>query len=518
MSMIRAQWHSLSAVLGVWLGISVVGCKTKPAAPPAIEASGRLAAPNTTNARTLPPSITGIAFSPDGKAWMTGRLDRRFDFGSGVVSPSSNADLYLATLDPTICRATATFVFGGPHGDKASAGVAVARNGNVGIIGRFSGEIDFTPANADSPRSSENPRVAGLDFLRSSGPANAFYAVFDGSSRAGRAVPIKAHTVDAGTGGLTAIGSHPQQNAFAVCGKTNRAVPQWSDDAANKGVITSKRAPVPGGGMDLVVAKIDAANGSVLWGRQFGGDGDQLCGAATLDGNGDVVIAGSYTGKLAFDRRSLPEGPDLALLLFAAKLDGSTGATIAANGWGKGGRSYANSIAVDGKDNVFVGGTLGASIDFEGGLGMASEGMGDAFVAKLSPTLAPTWAKSFGDSSFEQTVKSVAVTAAGDVLIAGAFTGSLGTLGLVSSGPATPDAFTAKLAAADGTPLFAHAYGDAENAQSMGAIAVARTATGALADLSLAAGIFTGTIAFESTTLRASDIGGVAGYLARLAP
>jgi hypothetical protein len=511
------RWTWFGALLGLSVALSLIGCKAKTPSVAVSTVAQPRPVPAAPHATLLPPSVAGIALSPGGKTWMTGRLDQPFDFGSGAVAPSRGTEVYLAALDPTICKATATFVFGGAGGDKASTGLAVAANGNVGLIGRLSGEIDFTADQPDGPSPDGEPRAAGVDFLRS-GPRTAFYAVLDGSSQGRQVTPIKAHMVDVGAGRLTVVASHPQQNAFVICGNTSRAVPPWSGDPGNQGVITGKKAVVAGGGMDIVVAKIDAATGAVLWGRQLGGDGDQVCGAASLDGNGDVVIAGSYTGKLAFDDNPLPEAPNVALLPYVAKLKAATGATLAAASWGKGGRSHVNSVAVDADDNVFVGGTLGASMDLGAGVTLAAEGMGDAFVVKLAPTLAPRWAKSFGDSSFEQSVKSLAVTATGDVLIAGTVTGSLGGLGLTSSGLAAPDAFVARLAAANGATLSAHRYGDPDGAQGITAIAVARTAAGALADLVIGVGTFTGTVTFGPTTLRASDLGSVAGYVARLPP
>ena len=158
------------------------------------------------------------------------------------------------------------------------------------MIGVFSNEIDFTAAGSDTGTS-------GVDYLTSSIAGIAFYATFDGTSTGSYVTPIKEHLVDVGNGALAAIGSNPGQNAFVICGQADKVVAQ----STNKmGVLTTTSSWVTGNGRDLVVAKINAADGSVVWGKQIGGAGEQLCQSATIDNNGDVIIAGNYNGTLDF--------------------------------------------------------------------------------------------------------------------------------------------------------------------------------------------------------------------------
>ena len=502
----------VAAVLGTVSATGSMGCRRGPAAGKgATSASSKALSVNATNAKMWVPPITGMAVSATGTPWVTGRIYNAFDFGSGFVASSGSADIYLVKLDPTTCLATATFVFGGRAGnDQASRGVAVASKGNVGMIGQFTGEIEFTD---------NKPGTDGLDFLRG-GSGNHFYGVFDGASTGAHVTPVKTHTVDLGFGALLSVGSNPGQNAFAICGKTDKAVLQWSSSAANEGLITGGKA-VAGGEMDIVVAKIDAATGSVIWGKQFGGVGNQVCESVTIDNNGDVLLAGGYSGALSFGGISLPTVADATVaLLYVARLNGATGAAMTAKTWGFAGRSNALGLTVDADGNVIVAGSLGGDVDFGGGINITNLGWTDAFVVKLTPALAPIWAKSFGDADFDQQVKSVGVSSKGDVLIGGSFQGSLGTLGLTSAGKtaASADAFTAELAKADGAVLSAHAYGDAAGAQAVSVVTVARSATGALANSTFIGGSFSSEITFAATTLNSGKPTFLASYVARLVP
>jgi len=266
------------------------------------------------------------------------------------------------------------------------------------------------------------------------------------------------------------------------------------------------------------VAKIDAASGGVIWGKQFGGAGEQVCESAVIDNNGDVIIAGGYGGTLSFGNVALPNVADPTLaLLYVAKLNGATGAAISARTWGHMGRSNAYGLAVDSAGAIVVAGALGGNIDFGGGISITNYGWTDAFVVKLTPALVPVWAKSFGDADFDQGVKGVGVSSKGTVVIGGTFQGSLGALGLTSASKTAADGFSAELAAADGATLWAHAFGDADGAQSVSAVTVVRAASVPLADSVLIGGAFSSTITFGATVLNSGSPRNQASYVARLA-
>jgi len=473
-------------------------------------------------------TLEGLAAAPDGTPWAAGKLYAAFDFGSGQVPytagdqlpASRKSDIFLAKIDPSTGLATAAFDFGDTGNQAQDAtGVAIASSGNVGLIGYFTGEIDFTADNSDGSGPSGNPGNAGIDFLQNSSSIY-FYALFDGASTGTYPIPKTVHMVDVGNGALMSAGSNPGQNAIAICGKTSKVVPNWSTSGATKGVIFPTGTAVAGGGMDIVVAKIDASTGAVIWGEQFGGAGDQVCEAVTIDNNGDVIIAGNYNGTLNFGgaTTAFPAADSSTAILFVAKLDGTTGAVIAAQPWGNAGRSDAYSLTVDANNNIIAAGSIGAAIDLGGGVIMPYAGLTDAFVMKLDTTLAPQWAKSFGDANYDQKAKSVAVSSSGDVIFAGNFEGSMDTLGLSASSNTALDAFLAQLSGVDGSFVCAHPYGDAAGTQGISNIAVARVATGASANSTTIGGVFSSEMMLGSSDLNTGDANLSAGFVARMVP
>ena len=454
----------------------------------------------------VPPQLKGMATAGDGTIWTTGQFSSNFNFGSGTLAYGTGTKPtgFVAKLDPGTGLASAAFGFGNPDDkQQAPSGIAVASNGsggsNVAIIGNlpdFGGTVDFT---ANSCSGSGSP---GADCL-TSGSIIDFYVVFDGASSGAYVTPKWAHLVDLGTGRLQAVAADPAQSVFVICGKTSKAVPNWSTSGGSKGLITGGSATFGGGNTDLVVAKIDAA-GKVIWGKQYGGLGDQVCQSAALDADGNVIIAGNYSGDLF----SLPNVADTSGgtdALFMAKLSAADGTLVNAKTWGAaaGKISLANALAVDSSGNVVMGGYIGNQVDFGGGHVANYAGLNDAFVVKFDPSFNSVWAKGDGDLGYNQIVQSLSVSSTGDVFIAGNFRGTLPYLGLTDSAggtAATDDAFAAQLAAADGSLVCARSYGDVPGQQFAAKIAVTRAAAGGLADAVFLSGFFTGTLPLGGTT------------------
>jgi hypothetical protein len=132
------------------------------------------------------------------------------------------------------------------------------------------------------------------------------------------------------------------------------------------------------GATDAFVAKLDA-NGAHLWNRRFGDAGKVDPMAVAVDGTGNVLLAGYFTGSVDFGGGPLAcsGSPDA----FLAKLDAS-GGHLWSKGIGGGGSQSADSVTVDAQGRVLLAGSFQGSMPF-GGSTLTSAGAWDAFVAKL---------------------------------------------------------------------------------------------------------------------------------------
>jgi hypothetical protein len=104
-------------------------------------------------------------------------------------------------------------------------------------------------------------------------------------------------------------------------------------------------------------------------------------------------------------------------------------------------QKYVN-VALDGDGNVLIAGAYRGSVDFGNGL-LTSAGSDDVFVAKLTPDGQTRWSQRFGDASW-QGAQDVAADDAGNVFVAGLFSGTLYLGGQPLFTPSSEDVFLAR--------------------------------------------------------------------------
>jgi hypothetical protein len=384
--------------------------------------------------------------------------------------------------------------------DQYATGAAVTNDGHVALIGKIVGLVTFgtTSVNGASPM----PFVGALNAADGSRAwVNGYNLGSNGQFNAVAANPS--------TTGVAA-------NRIAVCGQANIRASQFVG-AGTYG----------GGNSDLVIGVFNGAGGK-SWALQLGGAGNETCNAVAIDDNGDVYATGQFDGAtLAF-----PGGPTLTSpgvstrkYMWVAKFDGTTGATLAAAAFGSQSSGSANpqGIAVATSGQVFVGGNF--SGDLLIGAGMASAGGDDAFLAKLTSSLAPAWnAVRFGGSGFDK-IASVATTSTGDVLVTGTVNpsspafrtanGGFDTTGAIQlnvNGTTSPDIFVVKFNGAAGLADGGKTYGN-NITQNGDSIVVNRFGTDQVALSGTLTGAATFGTAGTVTAQGASDVALVFGNL-----
>lgn len=134
--------------------------------------------------------------------------------------------------------------------------------------------------------------------------------------------------------------------------------------------------------------------------------------------------------------------------------------------FGDASQQYPGAVAVDDAGNVYLAGGFTGALSL-GGATLISAGSHDAFLAKLDASGAHVWSQQFGDSSY-QAATGLAIDPQGNVLLVGAFLGSI-TFDAVHTS-ADSNAFVAKLGS-DGAPIWSKSYGFSGD-QDVAAIAV----------------------------------------------
>jgi hypothetical protein len=200
------------------------------------------------------------------------------------------------------------------------------------------------------------------------------------------------------------------------------------------------------GGTDAFIAKY-SASGVRLWTRQIGTDsGDNGWGVA-VNNAGNAFICGPTSGSLGGPNAG---GSDAFIAKYSA-----SGVLLWTRQFGTDTDDKGWAVAVDGTNNAFICGTTGGT--------NVGEPIGlDGFIAKYSDSGALLWARQIGTSTTD-TAYSVAVDDAGNAIIGGFTSGSLG-----GSNVGSHDAYLAKYSAS-GSLLWTRQIGtsSSDNCQSV---------------------------------------------------
>jgi hypothetical protein len=220
---------------------------------------------------------------------------------------------------------------------------------------------------------------------------------------------------------------------------------------------------------DKSVTAVFAAPADKLWLRSVG-SADATCMA--VDSENDVAIAGIFTGDMVDFGGGHVESAGVGTAAFVAKVSGATGATLWVTTFGSLGIGTVRDVVVDGTGDVVVVGSFTGTALSIGGTVLSSAGSEDVFIAKLSGNDgAILWAKKFGGTSIDR-ANDVDIGASGNIVVLGEFNGavSIGTTDLTAM-MSSFDVFIARFSGASGTPLWAKQMGGTMN-DAAGALSV----------------------------------------------
>ena len=390
------------------------------------------------------------------------------DFGGGPLTSAGGMDLFLAKYTASGTHLWSLRLGGG--GDEIVRCIALDSNGDIFVGGSFSGTTDL-----------------GGGALTSAGGADIFLAKYS-SSGAYLWAKRLGGTADDGAYGMQvdSIGN------LLVTGFFMRGVDLGGGFLSN-----------PPGGLNTFVAKYSSA-GAHVWSKSFWSSADNQGYGLVVDGNGDLVVTGVFSGQIDAGGGVLTTrgGVDGYLAKFS-----SAGVPIWSKGIGGANADRAECIAADSSGNLFVLGRFSQLSDWGGGPMTTASFDYDVVLAKYSPSGACLWAKPFAGPG-DQTPSAVKTDANGNVVITGCFPYSinLGGLPLISAG--MEDVFVAKYSSS-GAHLWSERFGGSSFDQGIG---LAVDGTGHV----VVTGTFMGTADFGGQVL--SSAGSYDAFLLRLDP
>ena len=332
----------------------------------------------------------GVAVDAAGSVYVVGHFEGAAVFDTvlwvplGLVS-AGGSDAFAAKYD-----ASGNLVwfrqFGGSGHDVAHD-VAVDGQGNVYFTGYFSGSADFDPG-------------SGTRWLLSRGSTDAFLCRLDPSGNLTWVRQVGGTSTDVGLG-IALSGNH-----VLACG-------YHRSPSITAGAFTLGNA----GGSDAFLVSYEAASGSELNARGYGGASDDAAYDIASDAFRRIYLTGSYRKQASFGALSTVSGgraagldtPEAFVLKLDSRLDPLWLASTRQQGSGTDstGMTEAYGIAVNSTGcHVYVTGRYVGGVDFDPGTGTDWQGEGvngycpnyRAFLWSLDTDGNHRWTESFGDS------------------------------------------------------------------------------------------------------------------------
>lgn len=248
---------------------------------------------------------------------------------------------------------------------------------------------------------------------------------------------------------------------------------------------------------NIVIMRLAAATGAVVWVRQWGGTGQDIPQAIAVSGTDLYVVGYTSSNPSTFDGLTLAASVDNGFVARASTADGKAAAVKLIAG-----TVDLLDVAVNGSD-VAVVGSAASAFTLDARCGISPSGVGDDAIVidLLGSNLVCQWARNFGDTVANNTATTQAVAAypGGGWVITGAFMGNilLATSGSSLTSHGGFDVFAGRFAA-DGTHLWSFRYGDTGFDVGYG---VAVTPEGNV----ILAGVFDKTITFGAFTVTGAN-------------
>jgi len=292
-------------------------------------------------------------------------------------------------IDPVVTFST---YLGGANYDEGT-GIGVDSQGNTYVAGVTS-SIDFPGAGLPPPGSGVSEA-----FVAKFSPdgQTLLYAAYLGGSDSDVTRGLAVHA----DGGVTIAGS------------------TFSPDFP----VVNAAQPLPGGGLDGFVSRVNASGTGLVYSTYLGGAADDIATAVATDGQGSAVVAGS-TASANFPTLNALQPARAGTLprsdAFVTKLR-ADGVAVFSTYFGGSGIDAANSIAANTSGRIWITGHT-ESTDFPTANAMQAVRLGaegDAFVASLSATGAALLYSTYLGGSGGESGNAITVDSLGRAYVAG---------------------------------------------------------------------------------------------------
>lgn len=438
-------------------------------------------------------SISGPGLSPfqvaddaQGNSVVVGSYSGTTNFDPNPADPARNLTTTASSTSGFVAKYSPAGAllwvdgFEAGTGDYAAAqAVVVAADGSIFVAGQFTGQVNFDP-NASNFTYSTGSLANTEAFVLKLSPSGTFSpTLFHAFSTTGNSAEFSSLAVDPadqslliggdflGTGTLTgatsSITGSGSGNDSLVLKVDSNLTFIWGEAAGiPKSFTPSVRSDAAGdvflAGKSLVGSNTQAfiqkysGSGALQITDQFGFAAYAGLSGLAVDPAGDVYVVGSFYGVLAINfgksvslvnnggSNPLTSNADIYLAKFNSSLT-----LVWANELGSTDSDFANTIALDFANNLYLGGVLNGSANYGPGPGsgvvlVSAEPLGSAvaFLLKVDPGGNYLDSAASANATSNVAVDAIAVSRYGELTVIGESDHALTFGGTAFSGPSSP--------------------------------------------------------------------------------
>ena len=339
-----------------------------------------------------------LDISDNGDIYAVGYFEGTAEFDSNTsLNSAGREDIFVSKLSSSGMLMWVKRI-GGSSTDEANS-IAIDQSGDIYVVGRFVGTVDFDP---DS----------GSETLQSFGGPDAFVLKLSENGEY-----LWAH--DFGASG------NEECEVVKIDGENNVVI-----TGSFSGVTDFDPGPqefeIYGAGLgDPFYLKLDP-EGSFIWAKAFRSTGYVYSADLDIDKDNNIVAHGFFSGDINFD----PDNPGSIIPsigaedCFTVKMD-SNGTLNWSNIIGGSSIEFGYGVAVDFIGDVYVTGFYYGDPSFDpgGSVSLPSAGIEDTYIVKYDSEGGFVWAKRTGGSSSDAGY-GVDISPSGDILVVGSYWGT----------------------------------------------------------------------------------------------
>lgn len=286
---------------------------------------------------------------------------------------------------------------GGSHKDSGND-IFLDKNGNIYIVGEFSGTVDFDPNSSVTTKISRGLKDVFILKLNSQGDYQWVYQIGGNNEAEGKALNIDEY------GNILVIGNFQSNLLFNEVFQNNL---------------------ISNGNKDIFIIKIDI-NGNLIWANSYGGIGEDSGLDAHIDSENEIILTGYFSNNMILPLNGILNlTSDGGFDIFVIKIN-NFGDLLWAKKIGGIGNDIGYSVVSNDENDILITGGFENTVNFDPiatNFSLTSNGLSDIFYLKCNSAGNFNFVKSIG-STFNDYGNSITIDNNGNSFITGLKSGS----------------------------------------------------------------------------------------------